>query len=362
MILFILIQIFFALPLAIDRHCYDLGYCKQFSLYLGSTWIGFFLCLNRIKKPDISIILFFSWLGVSYLLNPYKSGDPLEALIIYTCYLVIYLAAKEHFTINNLTMCLEILSYILFILFLYDYWGTFVTMIKTHYYSIITNRYKGNFGQSGIYGSWLAMAMPILLIRRRWIACFIGVFLLWLTGSRASIIGLGLAILVLVYIKIKTKWAKYTVSALILILLALLIYVFFPKVLSDQTERLSYWNSTVNIIYDNPITGWGIGSFRIHYPKYRESCIFEIFNNPNIDLLQAHSMPLQMISELGIIGIILFIFMLYRHLKSATNWGLIAAVFACIMINITDITFYYVPIGFMLFIYLGLMAKKKENI
>ncbi len=372
MIKFILTLLLFAIPLSIDQKCYYTGIVKSSILYIGAIWLGYFLWLKKPKLPDMSVILFFSWILLSYLLNPFKMGDPLEALITYACYLVVYLSAREYFTIDMLKTCLELVIYILFGIFLYTFWGNFKyplsNLCNPKYFGLVEMR--GRFGQVGIFGSWLALVIPFLLYRKRWIACFLGLFLLWLTGSRSGALGACFAFLALAYVatnvftyKPVRIWLKITT----IIIGILLISGFFYKYanyftnFAPQTERISFWDSAVQMTIDKPVMGHGIGSFRINYPLYRNPIITEkVYSTPNLDLMSAHSWPLQMGAEIGVTGLLLFLFMVWKHWKMSADIGLIAGTFAVLIANISDVAFYYTPISFMLFLYLGLLSQKKE--
>lgn len=354
-ILFILL---FALPLSIDNHCYYTGIIKNSILYIGAIWIWYFFWLKKPKWPDISIILFVGWCGLSYFLHPYKTGNPGEEMIILISYLAVYLAAEEYLTINRSIKWLEWIVYILFGFFIYDYWGTFISF-KAHFVNITINRYTGTFGQSGVYGCWLAMTIVFLLAQKRLIACLMGLLLLWLTGSRISIISLILAVSLLGYVKINRVWLKRVILGILLFILIILSHRFYK--LNPQIERLSFWRSTIAMIEVKPVQGWGIGSFRIYYPLFRDPYITaQVFKTPNVDLHHAHNLFFELGAELGIIGVGLFMFMIWKHWTMTQDWGLICGIFACLIANLTDVSFYFAPISFLFWLILGLMAKRQK--
>lgn len=373
MIKFILTLLLFAIPLAIDQKCYYTGTIKSSILYVSSIWLSYFFWLKKPRLPDISIILFFSWVAISYLLNPFRLGDPLEALITYACYLVVYLSARDYLTIDMLKTCLELVIYILFGIFLYTFWGRYSAILDnlTTLKNFGAYEFRGNFGQAGIYGSWLAMVIPFLLYRKRWIACFLGLFLLWLTGSRSGILGACFAFMALAYVstnnfdsKITKIWLKITTIIIGLLLISGFFYKYanYFTNFAPQTERISFWSSAVQMTIDKPVMGHGVGSFRINYPKYRNPIITDkVYNTPNLDLMSSHSWPFQMSAEIGVIGVILFLWLIYRHWKMSADIGLVAGVFAVLIANISDVAFYYSPISFVFWLMLGIIAREKET-
>ncbi len=377
MIKFILTLLIFALPLAIDPRCYYTGQIKTSILLIGSIWLGYFLWIapkkvdypwlmgRDVKLPDISILLFFGWVVLSYFVSPFKFGDPLEALITYACYLVVYLSAREYFTTDMLKTCLELVIYILFGMFLYAFWGRYSAILDnlTTLKNYGAYEFRGSFGQAGIFGSWLALVIPFLLYRKRWIACFLGLILLWLTGSRSGIIGAIMGVSVVCYAISSRVWQKIAVVCIGLLLLSGIFYKYanYFNNFAPQTERISFWGSAVQMTIDKPVMGHGVGSFRVNYPLYRNPIITEkVYATPNLDLMSAHSWPLQMGAELGLIGLGLFLFLIWKHFKMGQEWGLVAGTFAVLIANISDVAFYYTPISFMLFLYLGLLSQTKE--
>ena len=89
--------------------------------------------------------------------------------------------------------------------------------------------------------------------------------------------------------------------------------------------RLIMLNSSLRMIEKRPLFGFGLGTFNLHYPNYqaiylqnRPDMIKYLSNN---NVLEAHNEYIQMCTEVGIIGISIFIFMiLYLYKKS---WDLL---------------------------------------
>jgi O-antigen ligase len=74
------------------------------------------------------------------------------------------------------------------------------------------------------------------------------------------------------------------------------------------TGRTHFWNGTLGIIKDHPLTGTGLGAFSAVYPRYDTA-------NGTYRLEQAHNDYLQIFSDGGIVGGIIglvFIFWLFR--------------------------------------------------
>ena len=78
-------------------------------------------------------------------------------------------------------------------------------------------------------------------------------------------------------------------------------------------SRYWLWKSTLKMISDKPIFGWGIGSriFRKIYPFYRESPAMG-YNYEN-----SHNLYLQILWERGIVGFLTFLFLFVIALKKS---------------------------------------------
>jgi O-antigen ligase len=61
-------------------------------------------------------------------------------------------------------------------------------------------------------------------------------------------------------------------------------------------NRWTWWSEAVGAWSDKPLAGWGAGSFPVVHRQYR--------THP-LDVLQPHSVPLQFLSETGIVGFVL---------------------------------------------------------
>ena len=80
------------------------------------------------------------------------------------------------------------------------------------------------------------------------------------------------------------------------------------KAISGQA-RLYMYRNTINMIRDNLFLGVGFGNFKYIYPRYRDRGEWELSGiNTRVD--QAHSEYLQVFSEVGLIGLLAFLWIL----------------------------------------------------
>jgi len=151
-------------------------------------------------------------------------------------------------------------------------------------------------------------------------------FVIMLTGSRGGFVGLCTAF---VYCWFRSK-QKFLVT-FILLVLAIFAYFAAPKTYSDRihsiteegtTEgtgeaRVYTWNIGWHMFLDNPIMGVGQGNFPYVFGKYE----FEVtgsrepFHGRSVAGRQAHSVYFTLLPELGLMGTIPFLLIIYYTFK-----------------------------------------------
>lgn len=67
-------------------------------------------------------------------------------------------------------------------------------------------------------------------------------------------------------------------------------------VAANSGNRWSWWKEAAGAWWDEPVRGWGAGSFALLHLRYRHD---------RLATTQAHSMPMQLLAELGVIGLAL---------------------------------------------------------
>lgn len=81
---------------------------------------------------------------------------------------------------------------------------------------------------------------------------------------------------------------------------------------SSSQMRMAMWESTVAMIIEHPIFGIGWGSYFMVYPYY------DFFiNNPEILIVHAHNMYLNIAAEIGLFGFAAFCFVLFGAMHRA---------------------------------------------
>lgn len=67
-------------------------------------------------------------------------------------------------------------------------------------------------------------------------------------------------------------------------------------VTTNSGNRWTWWSEAVGAFVDRPVRGWGAGSFPVVHRQYRTN---------DLDVLQPHSVPLQLLTETGLVGFLL---------------------------------------------------------
>lgn len=145
--------------------------------------------------------------------------------------------------------------------------------------------------------------------------------------STGALVGLTAGIGILFIFYKKTRWPAILVG-----LIGLFSLLFLPQLQSIKQEitfqdrsgqiRLTMWQDTINFLEDNPLTGAGLASYAekiIPYHSQVNSENIEIFHHP-------HNIFLTMWVNLGILGLISFVIILFFSFKKGfanfENWKL----------------------------------------
>ncbi len=353
--------LFFAiLPLVIltrSYECLDPFWTTRYlALSLGTTVLGIVFYLSS-KKIKLSL---FHWLFTSFVVfsctSTYWSINAAEGIfenqnlmvgLLFS--VVLFSTIQEDFREDILLKSMLISIIIVELYAVY----TLVELLKTKFtsfqgiYSI-----TGNFGHKNLLSCFLAASLPfsiwsLLQMKGTWktISAFcisFALFFIILLQSRSTWLGIVafflFAVLALIYLKklkdlssaIKTLKKELLIIITIPVILLIGIFNAKPFLFSASSdhlqsvvqqsqndksthstsiyERYFLWNNTKEMIKEYPIAGVGAGSWKYYFPKYgvagsRAEEGFTIFQRPHNDYLWV-------LSELGIIGFSLLLFII----------------------------------------------------
>ena len=80
---------------------------------------------------------------------------------------------------------------------------------------------------------------------------------------------------------------------------------------ASYTFRISTWLSTWEMIESRPLTGIGVGSFKVIYPAYRRPAIFHIEGKHNTETDHAEQEHLEQWMDNGLIGFGLYLWWVF---------------------------------------------------
>lgn len=204
-----------------------------------------------------------------------------------------------------------------------------------------------------------------------------------LSGSRGGLISLLAEIFFLILLTTKTKGYNQLIIKVGLAILLIATIVFGSMLIGGEssltrmaetaasedfsTNRTHIWNVALNIIKNNLIFGTGYGSFGVAYTPY------DSFNGLE-RVEQAHNDYLQVVSDAGIIGLIIagfFVFTLFRTgLRNAQTSipfrrgvavGALAGCFAILVHSLFDFVLHTTAIGLMFITLVALVVVSRNK-
>lgn len=253
-------------------------------------------------------------------------------------------------------------------------------------FSSIKGRVVSTFENPNVLAEYLIMLLPLIFavfivakspkIKAATLLCFAlsGGCLIY-TWSRGAWLGfmIGMIIFMLMY-------SKKTLAAMLFCLLGV---PFLPFVLpqsiierftsignlgdSSTSYRVYIWDGVISMLRDYFVTGIGIGndSFKLVYPAYALS---GIETAPH-----SHNLYLQITVELGIVGLVVFLALLFIWAQSCLTLhatekrktkligaGIFCGIFAVLLQGMTDYIWYNYRVFLMFWLMLGLSAAVRR--
>lgn len=290
---------------------------------------------------NIPIILFFLVIFIS-LKKSLVSEISVEEFIIWINYFFIYFFAvnleneKHPLLINTI-----VFWGILFVGF--GFYQRFFWQVKN---------VDGNFANPNIFAGFLILIIPVIF--KDWgkqgghfsrIRYFIGaIFLiaLFLTGSLGGFFSLVLAYLIF-------YWSKFNQKARISLLLIIglaLIWVIWTKFQEPGVyNRLIWWQGALRMIGEHPWFGVGLGGFGRLYLKYKIA---------GLNSTYAHNFYLQLAGEIGIIGLLIFLWLIYRFWRFSPFSGIKIGIAAVLIHNLIEYNLFLSSNAFVFWLFLGM--------
>ncbi len=194
------------------------------------------------------------------------------------------------------------------------------------------------------------------------IFCMVGIAL---AETEAAFIAIPVGLtftLMISNVNTKTK-LRITSETILLFLIAFItIPIVQQKVLLKDYSgqvRISQWTESIDMLFDNPVFGAGLNAYPAKIKSYHDNTLYEIFQYP-------HNIILNIWSELGILGIIAFVWLIIliiietkKQKKNPVALAIFSALTIMIIHGLVDVPFFKNDLAIMTSVILaGLIVKK----
>lgn len=304
---------------------------------------------NNIFK---AYTFFLIWSLISFFWSTNLNESIVVFSQIFSIYvlLIVLLVSKSYY--KNYTSYILYLLLFLFIVELYFVLRPIITDLLNDNLSFRSNRYVGLLSNVNITSFSLLYKTPIVFyfINKTkktfykislYVLIFLMVQALFVLGSRASLISLGVILTFLIFkefiLNRQTSLKNKSLgSTSVIFFIILILNIGFNKLynLKDEKlnvlnrassivntktdgsirERLSFYNISLEIFKKNPINGIGIGNWKTESIPYHKEKIYQY-----VVPYHSHNDFLQILSELGIIGFVLFISFFFFFIKETVK-------------------------------------------
>ena len=330
------------------------------ALFLGflTSWIILKkLDLRKIKPLALPLILFSLALIVSIVFSSEKLRSFRE-LYKYASGIIIFLIVipLTNSDKSRIIRVITLASLLISLMAIYQYFFGFKHLLNYIVKKEINNPFILDYVMNkrvffpfitpNTLAGYLAMAIPLVLItndKKNWLVGLPILFALFLTKSMGAILSLSLGLGLYFYLKSGFTKRKFILLGLMAIFI---IFIFATRQMQGKEHllptfslfrRLDYWQQTWEVIKLHPFAGIGLGNFNLNISRY------------------AHNSYLQLAAETGILGIISFLWLVSRILKTKNiHPCLITASAIFLMHNFVDFTFFLPEVSLIWWIILGL--------
>lgn len=345
-----LISIFLLTVLLYCRFGFKNRVKKDFGQYCNKSSIIALIATYKLESA------FAGWC----LLSCFAATNMLTSLILYCqVFLVIYLGLVLIANIQNLTTLAKVERaliwgvYTAIILFFIEY--NFNGIISTSFRAIFQSYTRQYFTLYMLDRGCALLAITAWLVigifttQKKYIIAILlyslVLYLLSLSDSFASFVAFFISGLVFLVVRITTIWLLKPISICLIIaslLMPIVAYNIAPAELSNQysnilpdsaKHRLFIWHFVADKILEHPILGIGFGASKTAEIKDNEMVNYQHHRWSPLPL-HPHNNILQILFETGLIGLLLFLSIVYKLLKNINllaikrpTFGLIA--YAC---------------------------------
>lgn len=369
--LYILLILIFIRPFISSLAFFYLDFLHYFILIaLFSVWfLRYGLPLNETKGARFPFILFALSIIISVIFSQNKFISAGQ-IYKYICYLSLFVIVSSLSCENKNRIIYTIIlaGFIISLLAIYQYFFGFKHVLNyitkqkiaiTYFSSfeyINQRRAFFPFVTPNALAGFLILIIPLALSlqsRTKWIVTPCLFLALLFTKSLGAFLSLIFGMILFLFLRKKPARTEILLL-LILGLCSIIIFVLRQSVTKEYLlpafsleRRLTYWQNTIKLIKLYPLFGVGIGNFNLRFSRY------------------AHNVCLQIWAEMGILGIVSFLWLIIGVIKSAYNniktsshqnyiYPLLTSVIIFLLHNLFDFTFFLPEISLIWWLILGM--------
>lgn len=180
--------------------------------------------------------------------------------------------------------------------------------------SLIKGRAGMFFGNQNFFAGYIVLVVPLSVylfqeikfpaILQAVTAAVLLIVLELFAGARAGILSGLVFFSGAVFIALRRR-ARIVFAFVVTAFLIVGVYVKLPDL--RDNFRLYTYRSGLQMLYDYPVFGLGIGKFKVYYPLYKSSEIVRIEGQHSAETIHAHNELLELGIEQGILGLALFL-------------------------------------------------------
>jgi len=360
-----------AVPAAIIPGCYNSALIKLFLFTLSAGLLLVFLGLKMIKDTSlpenlpIHLLLLVPAVTVLHVYAPSNPGVTRILLVSSAAGIFIVIRA---FRLERKKILIPVLS-----------GGSFAILVSLFLHSS-SQRLAGVFSNANLLGSFAAGLLPVgftFLLGKGWkkvllllLFLILCITSLIMTGTRSSVIAMAGATAAVLCI----RWKPGLLNLLlVLFFVAATVTVFLPQLPlpamgGTPGVRQVIWEGSSRMFFQKPLFGWGNGSFQLLFPRFRSSDFF--LRGVSTNTVHAHSEPLEILAESGLIGFVLWAALIIILLKQALNkrkktlieWGIITGVIVLLLEGLTSVALRWTTSVYLMVMLMSLMPAGQSSI
>ena len=341
-----------------------ISYRDSFLIYLGIILFFLFFSFKNIKKIPWEMIILFT-LPLISLLYSNDTALSLQHYFFFFIYIALFVIFYKYEHKEKLYKVILFYSVILFLyilfqkFYIYPYLQNSTLLTENQMGVLEQNRYMATFSLPNIYSFFILTAIYVSYkmykIKKNYLYLFLILINITALIFTKTFISFGLLLLMFLILLYRDKRKYFYYFSGLVLIMGIIFFSLrsISSVINSLNLRYLNYRTAYLIFKDNPIIGVGVNNFDLHYMAYK-------FKEANI-IHNAHSMVLQSLADLGLIGILFiyfFIKIIYKQLNS--KWIVYYIIIS--LYFFTDMMFYVPSVAILFWIILATNFKNNSKV